>query len=382
MLARHTRLVIAALVVAFALASTSFVSAADTAWTGASSGLWATSSNWSGSAVPTAADNVFLTSPAVVNNTITLPDSATANRLTANGNAYTLTTGSLALVDNLYVDDTSARLDITSGAIVTSPNATIGISGGNSGNQLNLSSRLDVAGTLNVGYDGTGNQLSVNTGGHTTAAALWLGGVVTSASNAATVFASGTATTTSTLVVGYGGDANTIDVAGRVAATQSYLGYEAGADRNIATVSAGGRWTNAGPLNVGVAGTGNEFRVTSGTLSVTGTANDVIVGDAASATGNRLAVSGGSFSSLAALVIGKSGSGNAFSATNGATVTGNNARFGLNAGSDGNAGTVDGVGTTWALTNKLRVGSDSNDNSLAITGGGAVTVASDVFVGS
>ena len=93
MLARHTRLVIAALVVAFALASTSFVSAADTAWTGASSGLWATSSNWSGSAVPTAADNVFLTSPAVVNNTITLPDSATANRLTANGNAYTNSNG-------------------------------------------------------------------------------------------------------------------------------------------------------------------------------------------------------------------------------------------------------------------------------------------------
>ena len=381
MLARHSRLVIATLVAAFALASTSFVSAADTAWTGATNGVWATSSNWSGSAVPTAADNVFLTSPAVVNNTITLPVNATANRLTASGNAYTLTTGSLALVDNLYVDDASARLDITSGAIVTSPNATIGISGGNSGNQLNLSSRLDVAGTLNVGYDGTGNQLSVNAGGHTTAAALWLGGVATSASNAATVLASGTATTTSTLVVGYGGDANTIAVAGRVAATQSYLGYDAGADRNIATVSAGGRWTNAGPLTVGVAGTGNEFRVTSGTLSVTGTANDVIVGDAASATGNRLAVSGGSFSSLAALVIGKTGSGNAFSATNGATVTGNNARFGLNAGSDGNAGTVDGVGTTWGLTNKLRVGSDSNDNSLAITGGGAVTVASDVFVG-
>ena len=255
MLARHSRLVIAALIAAFALASTSFVSAADTAWTGATNGLWATSSNWSGSAVPTAADNVFLTSPAVVNNTITLSGSDTANRLTANGNAYTLTTGSLALVDNLYVDDTSARLDITSGAIVTSPNATIGISGGNSGNQLNLSSRLDVAGTLNVGYDGTGNQLSVNAGGHTTAAALWLGGVVTSASNAATVLASGTATTTSTLVIGYGGDANTIAVAGRVAATQSYLGYDAGADRNIATVSAGGRWTNAGPLTVGVAGT-------------------------------------------------------------------------------------------------------------------------------
>ena len=155
MLARHTRLVIAALVVAFALASTSFVSAADTAWTGASSGLWATSSNWSGSAVPTAADNVFLTSPAVVNNTITLPDSATANRLTANGNAYTLTTGSLALVDNLYVDDTSARLDITSGAIVTSPNATIGISGGNSGNQLNLSSTWPARSTWATTAPGT-----------------------------------------------------------------------------------------------------------------------------------------------------------------------------------------------------------------------------------
>lgn len=55
----------------------------------------------------------------------------------------------------------------------------------------------------------------------------------------------------------------------------------------------------------------------SGVLQVTGGANDVIVGDAAGATGNGLTVIGGTFSSQAAFVVGRSGSGNTFYATGG-----------------------------------------------------------------
>ena len=373
----QSRLSVALLACAIALPS---AFAADTQWTGAVDGSWATAGNWN-AGVPTSGDNVFLPSPLASNPTITLPAAATANQLTANASTYTLTGGTLTLSDNLYVDSASATLAISGGARVSSPNATIGISAGNAGNTLSLASRLSVPGTLNVGYDGTGNALNVLAGGSAGAGGVWIGGVATSASNTVTVAANGTLATTTSLLVGYGGDANQITVSGLVTSPQTFLGYDAGADGNVATVAAGGRWTNAGPLTVGLASSDNSFRVTSGTLTVTGNANDVIVGDSAAASGNSLVVTGGTFSSQAALVIGKSGTGNSFVAASGAKVSNANVRFGLNAGSVGNTGTVSGAGTQWTITNKLRVGSDGNDNSLAVTGGGVVAVASDVFVG-
>ena len=374
------RRVVALLALAVSAIVTSAAIAADTQWTGASSGLWTTAGNWD-AGVPTAGDNGFLPAPTTPNATITLPGAAAANRLTVSGSGYALTTGTLTLSDNLYIDATSASLGISGGALVTSPNATVGISGGNAGNTLSVDSRLSVPGTLNVGYDGTGNSLSVLSSGSVSVGGLWIGGVASSASNTVTVVAGGTITTTSSLIVGYGGSSNQITNAGRVTSPQTILGYDAGSNGNIATVATGGRWTNSGPLTVGQSSNDNSFRVTSGTVTVTGTANDVIVGDGAAAGGNSLVVTGGTFSSQAALVIGKSGSGNSFSATAGAKVSTANARFGLNVGSTGNTGTVEGAGTVWTITNKLRVGSDGNDNALSITNGGIVNVASDVFVG-
>lgn len=73
------------------------------------SGAWSTAGNWS-AGVPTAADNAFLTSPLASTATISLPGAAGATRLTVTGSGYSLTTGSLALADNFYVDGVSARL--------------------------------------------------------------------------------------------------------------------------------------------------------------------------------------------------------------------------------------------------------------------------------
>lgn len=377
---RFCRLLVAALLASTApFASTSAV-AVDTQWTGAVDALWATPGNWTAGA-PTASDNAFLPSPLAPNATITLPAAAAANRLTANAGTYTLTSGTLTLADNLYVDSASAALTISGGARVVSPTATVGISGGNSANRLSVASRLSVPGTLNVGYDGTGNLFEALAGGSASIGDLWIGGVATSASNSATVAATGTVAASNSVIVGFGGRANQLSVSGLVTTAQTFLGYQTGADANVATVAAGGRWTNAGPITVGLASSTNSFQVTSGTLTVTGLANDVIVGDGATAHGNSMVVTGGSFSSQAALVIGKSGTGNSFVATSGAQVSNANVRFGLNAGSVGNTGTVSGAGTVWTITNKLRVGSDGNDNTLAITGGGVVNVSSDVFVG-
>lgn len=354
--------------------------AVDTDWTGAVDGSWSTTGNWT-AGVPTAADNAFLTAPVTPNPTITLPGAGVANRLTASGSGYTLTGGTLTLSDNLYVDSSAAAVTIAGGASVSSPNATIGISGGNSGNALSVASRLSVPGTLNVGYDGVGNGLRVLTGGSVAAGGLWVGGLATSASNSVSVAAASGLQATSSVIVGYGGDAGLVEVAGVVSSAQTFLGYDAGADGNVVSVTSGGRWTNPGSLTVGRASNGNSFRVTSGTLTVTGGANDVVVGDDAAASGNSIVVTGGTFSSQAALVIGRSGTANSFVATGGAQVSNANARFGLNAGSVRNTGTVSDAGTVWTITNKLRVGSDGNDNALLIRNGGVVSVASDVFVG-
>ncbi|MFM7243094.1 MAG: beta strand repeat-containing protein [Planctomycetaceae bacterium] len=376
----RSRLAFAAIVTCtFALTSPAAFGV-DTNWTGLIDGLWSTPGNWS-AGVPTASDNVFLTAPVTSNPTITILDPAVANRLTANGSGYTVTGGTLTLSDNLYVDSTSGSLAISGGASVSSPNATVGISAGNSGNELSVASRLSVPGTLNVGFDGTGNALRVLAGGSVAAGGLWVGGVSTAANNAVTVAAGGGLQATSNVIVGYGGDTSLLQVAGVVSSAQTFLGYDSGADGNVVLVSAGGRWANPGALTVGRLSSGNSFRVTSGTLTVTGTANDVIIGDDAAASGNSIAVTGGTFSSQAALVIGRSGTGNSFVATGGARVSNANARIGLNAGSVWNTGTVSGAGTEWTITNKLRVGSDGNNNALVISSGGVVSVASDVFVG-
>jgi hypothetical protein len=142
------------------------------------------------------------------------------------------------LADNLYVDSSSAALTISGGGRVVSPNATVGISGGNTANRLSVASQLSIPGTLNVGYDGTGNLLDVGTGGSAAVGSLWVGGVATSASNSATVAATGTLAATSAVIVGYGGRANQLSVSGLVTSPQTFLGYQTGADANVATVAA------------------------------------------------------------------------------------------------------------------------------------------------
>jgi T5SS/PEP-CTERM-associated repeat protein/autotransporter-associated beta strand protein len=370
------------------LVSPSRVAAIDTTWTGGSDALWNNSGNWD-NGVPTSGVNAFLNGPATPNNVIALPGNATANQLTVTGSYYGLTTGTLTLSDQLYVYGQNSRLDLDSGVSVSSPNGSIGVSAGDTNNTLNVSASLSFAGTLNVGYEGTANSLSVLTGGTTTANAVWIGGVATSATNTVTV-AGGTLVATSSLVVGYAGDNNQFtNAGGSVTSGAIILGYDVGSDNNSAATVNGGLWTNAGSLTVGLSGTGNQFFVgdqmapsSGSTLTVTGSASDVIIGANVGANGNAfLVLESSTFSSQATLVIGQSGTGNAFVVAQGSTVTSNNVRIGLNAGSVGNQALADGAGTTWDIAGKLRVGSDGDDNSLAVTDGAAVTVGSDIFVG-
>lgn len=353
----------------------------DTFWSGTASADWADPANWS-AGVPSASGttNAYLSDSAAPNTTIVLPGNATSHKLITTGSGFTLTSGTLALADQLYLYNVGARLTLSGGARVSSANAGIGPSTGDVNNKLGVGSTLVVPGTINVGYEGVANVLEVTAGGRVTSGAVYLGGVGGANDNLLDVAAGGIVTATQ-LIVGYGGSGNSATFAGSGTSSQTVVGFQGTAANNTLTVGPGGRLTNAGPLTVGGSGTGNKIQVTSGTLTVTGGANDVVVGEAAAAVGNSIAVSGGSFTSAATLVIGGSASGNSFTASNGAQVTSVRGRLGLSAGATGNVATVDGAGTQWTITDKLRVGSDGDGNSLNITGGGHVTVTSDVFVG-
>jgi hypothetical protein len=362
--------------------------AADVFWTGSSDALWSNASNWD-SGVPTSSDHAILSDPAA-NTVITLPGAAVAGQLIVTGTSYGLTSGTLTLSDQLYLYGTGARLDLATGAVVSAPNAAIGLSSSDSGNTLNVASTLSVAGTLNVGYDGTGNVLGIQSGGSVTGGAIWIGGVVTSANNSLTIASGGTLGPVSQIVVGYAGSSNSlIATGGTITAGETILGNDATADGNNARLSVGTSWTNSGGLTVGLNGSGNSLYVgsVSGTgpassLSVTGSTSDVVIGANVGADGNIMVVRESStFSSQGTLVVGQSGTGNAFFVGQGANVTSNNVRLGLYAGSVGNVAGADGVGTTWNITGKLRVGSGGDSNSFGVQNGAAVTVASDIFVG-
>lgn len=130
----------------------------------------------------------------------------------------------LALSDNFSIDGSSALLSLSSGARIASPNATIDVSDGNTGNRPLVDSGLGVAGTLNVGYARRGQPTRRPRGRQRLGATVWLGGVASSASSIVQIAASGTLSAPGTLVVGYGGADNAIGVSGRVAAAATTLG--------------------------------------------------------------------------------------------------------------------------------------------------------------
>lgn len=381
-----------AVILTMSLVIAASASAGDVFWTGSSDALWSNGSNWTGG-VPTSADNAYLQDPAA-NTVITLPGAAAANQLRVTGTSFGLTSGTLALSDQLYLYGTNARLDLSSGAVVSAPNGSIGVGAGDSGNTLNVASTLSVAGTLNVGYDGTGNALNIQSGGSVTGGAIWIGSTATASNNSVTFGSAaahgGTLGPVTQFVFGLAGANNSlVSYGGTITAGQTILGNDATADGNQARLSYGSSWTNTGSLTVGLNGSSNylfvgvpEHGEAGSSLAVTGSTSDVVIGANAGSNDNILLVAESStFSSLATLVIGQSGTGNAFVAAEGATVTSNNVRLGLNAGSVGNRAIIDGAGTTWNIAGKLRVGSGGDDNTFTVQNGATVTVASDIFVG-
>ena len=377
--------------------------AADTRWSGSADGQWTNSANWD-AGIPTAALRAILPT-GVSTAALILPAGAQALDLIVEAAGYSITGSSgssLALTSptgNLVVDGgvgTAAGLIVNTVAAITTPNATIGISSGNSGNTVTLTDTgvsLNVANTLNVGYDGTQNRLEVKAGAALSAANLWIGGLGTATGNQALIDGTGsTATVSGSTVLGYDGSANLLGVIDGASLSTPVLslGLQSGSLSNglqLGTqVGTGGtaQITVSNELSIGAAGAGNALVVyADGQLTKSG-AGDLVIGRDASSTSNMVIVSGGTANQTSgSFMLGLNGAQNTLTVESGGQLTTTQARIGRNSGADSNTATVTGSGSLWTLNGSLRVGESGSGNSLTIDSGGAVTIAtsSNLFIG-
>ena len=164
---------------------------------------------------------------------------------------------------------------------------------------------------LLVGYDGSGNKLTIINGGAVINLEGYVGGYIGGGdsnlgsvlsanttpanSNAVIVTGAGSVWNNSTnLTVGYYGYGNTLTITnnGTVYNADAYIGYTNGANNNAMLVTGTGSvLNNSGNLLVGVSGSTNSLTVANNGSVI---ASNVYVGFYSSSVGNQIAISGGS----------------------------------------------------------------------------------------
>ena len=406
-----TRACVAAL--ALLIAAASFVAtgtaarAADTYWqSGTSSALsWSGSSNWS-NGVPDATTNALTTATGA---NILLGSAAQAKTFFVDGpvgGESTLTSGTLTLADQLWINvdtgtagGTILRLyDGGSAPVsVTANNATLGADPGKQGNiildsQSGGNVSLNVTNTLNIGYDGSGSYvysfpfIGTTSGSVSiTADTIQVSGLSTAGVNDVNsigtynVNHSVTATNLNLGVAGKQGGAENFGGTWNVGNTA--LGGLVTSGSNYLTITDSGTFTNTGAFTVGVNGSNNSVHVgyadgygtTNGTLLLTGS-NDLVIGSASTADNNQVNVAlASSLSANGNIVVGIDGTNGTFELRNGSTATSGGVRLGVNAGADGNQFHVYG-GSNFSTNGTVRVGDKGSNNFFNIASGGTATL--------
>lgn len=305
-------------------------------------------------------------------------------------------TGKSADIVNTYVgySGTGRSLTVSGGGVVKSGSSvSIGVDVGADFNSLTVTgeeSKLTTDGDLNVGFQGAGSTLTIENGGTVRANFTKIGGYTTSNQNFVTVTgADSKLRTDNTLIVGYDGSYNGVSVldGAKMVNGSGMLGLNADSTNNSVTVSGtGSLWQNNDTLYIGNQGSYNGVQVfDGGSVVVTGTTIDAVIGYTGTSKYNQLIVSGTGSSfqtgTGATLYVGKGGSGNYLEVSEGATVTNKNGRLGADLTSNGNLVSVSGTGSLWQNNGTLRVGDKGSDNTIDIYNGGRVNVAGNTFIG-
>lgn len=369
-------------------------------WTGDQGANWATSNslntNWASTLggltdtqlIPSTNTDVFFSATGAINKATTLDQNFSVKSLTVNDTISISGVGfhKLSVIGDTRVDN--GALTISTDLKLAGTNNFIGTTAGSTGSVIVTGTNAQWTGDadLNVGFEGDHTSLSVENGGLVSANFTKIGGYVSSTGNAVTVNGVGSQfNSTQDLLVGYGGDGNSLTLSNGATATNvnGFIGYRfdanSSSDNNSVTVTGSGSlWTNTGTLYVGEYGTGNSLTLSAGgKVTVTTASQDTVVGDQAGSTGNSMTVTGAGseFSNAATFYLGKSGGSNTLSVLDGGKMTTNNVRIGGNSTSGSNTATVDGAGSVWNATgSQFRIGSTGSNNTLNITNGGVVNV--------
>ncbi len=229
---------------------------------------------------------------------------------------------------------------------------SIGETTNSSSNTLNIlggSTLVNAATDVLVGNNGPSNSLVISSGGLLANPTGYLGVATTSTNNTVTVTGSNSTWANNGIYVGYEGGNNslTISSGGTVTGSNlwnSALGQFATSGNNSATVTgANSKWTVSGALITGYLGSNNTLLVSNGGL-VQAAAN-TLIGYQAGSNGNSVSVTGSNSTLTASdsLITGYLGSNNSLLVSNGAKVqVASNNLIGFSSGVVGNSALVTG----------------------------------------
>ncbi|WP_211413012.1 autotransporter outer membrane beta-barrel domain-containing protein [Bradyrhizobium iriomotense] len=331
---------------------------------------------------------------------------------------------------NMYVgSEGQGELSVASGAVVTvGGGLLVGVNAGSEGSVTIGSGSSLTANFMTVGVDGEGELLVTEAGSNVTVGGASIGQMTGSGAVTITNGATLTVTTGGTIGVGvFGSGLLTVSDGGKVIADVVSVGSFAGSEGAVNVTGSGSSLNSASTFFVGDSGTGQlavsqgaavgavSVRIganTGGAGAVTvdgaGTSvvasNSIVVGEsgtgtlsisnggtvtspvtyvgAASGGVGTLTVDGAGSTLLApgagGVAVGYSGNGTLVVSNGGAVTTGVGV-IGWFSGSVGTV-TIDGSGSSLAVTSSLEIGSGGN-GTLTVSNGGAVS-ATTIFIGS
>ena len=338
------------------VSGTAAPSGVDRYWTNPGNGIFSSSSNWLGGAVPILRDSAHFEvgraahTVSFSSNTATGAIYVTGDQVTLNLNTRIYTT-TADVRDSIYVNnnftDYTSKLRVTNGTLAAQGASVGGAAGTQSALEVvGATARLELSdafGELLVGAAGAGTFLAddgaqVEIG----QAGMWIGGnpdTAIAASGLATISNGAQVVSLGPALLGeFGGDGELrIESGGSlqtaVSPSGSQIGVESGGVNQASVSGAGSQWTEAGSLSVGYFGSGTLTVSAQGVL----TSGNGYVAQFADAAGTSLAL-------------------------------------------------VSGAGSRWNVGNLMAVGSDGAGNTgvgeLRLTSGGVVSIGSRLVLGS
>ena len=245
---------------------------------------------------------------------------------------------------------------------------------------------------LVVGYAGNSNSVVISNGGIMTNGQLSFGGVIGlyagSSNNSVVVTGTGSSwNNAGDLLVGWDDSGNNLTITNGGTANNSQInyggaiGFNVGSSNNSVVVTgSASSWSNSGDLLLGVNGSSNSVVISNGGTVASGQVNyGGVIGFNSGSTNNSILVAGtgSTWSNIGDLLVGVGGSSNSMVITNGGTVTNAQVNYGgvigLYVGANDNSVLITGTGSTWNNSGDLTVGWNGSSNSLVVSGGGSVT---------